>query len=169
MLLLLALMALGRRLQLRKLLYWTNTWEAPNHTLVVRRRFPLSLALLSFCGLVFISKMRRYTGVDVILLCDFFLDQPWSSGPRISSNGLFDKGSQDLLCEDFSIPHNMRVVHHCFLCRSIVEADKVSREGWADGAIRQKLASKTCFVADSTGKSLSSDDVYGDCLARIVV
>jgi len=67
------------------------------------------------------------------------LDQPRSTGPRLSCNCLFDERPQNLLCEDLAISRDVRIIYNGFFGGAIVKADEIPREGCADRAIRQNL------------------------------
>lgn len=165
---LLALMALGRRLQ-----FWEPwlcaTLEATNHPIIVRARLLLLLGLLAFRCFALIPQVWRYACVDVIELCHVVLNQPRCACPSFSSDSLLYKGSQDLLCEDLAIPADMCIVDHSLFSGSVVEANKVSGEGRAEGAIWQELTPKTGLVAHNSSEALASNHMYCHCLSRVVI
>lgn len=118
-LLLLALMTLRCWLQLGK--SWTIALEATNHAIIIRLAvLLLDLLLLSLSSLAFIPQMWWDASVDVVDSCDFWLNKPRRTGPCLSSDGLLDEGSKNLLCEDLAVSSDVRIVHNSFLLRSIV-------------------------------------------------
>ncbi len=89
LLLLLAFMALGCWFQL-----WKSrgvSLETANHTIVIWAILLLCLFLFSLCGLALVSKMGRYTSINVVNTGNLRLNQPRSTGPCLSRNRLLDE------------------------------------------------------------------------------
>jgi hypothetical protein len=74
-----------------------------------------------------------------------------------------------LLGEDLAIPANVRIVHHCFFCRSVVKAHEISRERGTESAIWKELAPESSLVAYDACEALTRNHMYGDRLTRVVV
>lgn len=106
----------------------------------------LGLQLLPLEELVVVAQMGRDARVDVVLFGHVGLDQPRRAVPRLPRHRLLDEGAQDRLGEDLAVAENARVVHHRLLVWSLIQADKVAREGRRQRAVGQNLAAKARLV-----------------------
>lgn len=129
----------------------------------------LSLRLLALLELGLPAQMSGHARVNPILCGNLVIHQPWRSGPRLSSHGLFDERSKNRLGKDLAIAPDIAVVDDSLLVVSIVQTDEVSGEGNSHSTVRENLCAESSLVPDDTSETLSGVDGDGDMLAGVKV